>query len=129
VNSGEDLYAEAERAVDDRADALWEVALRLHRFPETAYQEHAATRVLGDELRAEGFEVTAGVAGMPTAFVARGGTVSRSAVALLMEYDALPGLRPRMRSQSDRSRRSGRRAGGAGGGGRGRNGAGGRLAG
>ncbi|SHN10109.1 amidohydrolase [Actinacidiphila paucisporea] len=92
MDSGEDLYGAAERAVEARADALWEVALRLHRSPETAYQEHAAARLLGDELRAGGFEVTAGVAGMPTAFVAHGGAAARPAVALLMEYDALPEL-------------------------------------
>jgi amidohydrolase len=42
-------------------------------------------------LRSEGFRVRCGVPGLPTAFVARRG-VSGPRVALLAEYDALPGI-------------------------------------
>ncbi|MHC3472221.1 amidohydrolase [Streptomyces sp. 7R007] len=70
---------------------MWEVASQLHAHPEYAFAEQRAAALLTGELRRAGFEVREGVAGMPTAFVARSST-RRPAVALLLEYDALPGL-------------------------------------
>nr|WP_202510674.1 amidohydrolase [Streptomyces sp. SID5643] len=70
---------------------MWDVALRLHADPEPAFAEHRAAALLSGELEHAGFDVERGVAGMPTAFRARRGR-GRPAVALLMEYDALPGL-------------------------------------
>jgi amidohydrolase len=75
--------------LDVHADRIWEVALALHGEPELAFAEHRAADRLCTELA--DFEVTRGVAGMPTAFTARHGT-GRPTVALLLEYDALPGL-------------------------------------
>ncbi|WP_030691820.1 amidohydrolase [Streptomyces globisporus] len=90
----ESLYARIRQEVAARADRLWEVSLTLHRDPETAYEEHRAAGLLADELEQEGFEVQRGVAGLPTAFVARTGSAGSAregpSVALLMEYDALP---------------------------------------
>ncbi|MET7656264.1 amidohydrolase [Streptomyces sp. NPDC005486] len=75
----------------ERADSLWRVASALHADPEYAFDEERAATLLTDELRRAGFDVRLGVAGMPTAFTARYGE-GRPAVALLLEYDALPGL-------------------------------------
>ncbi|MFE5729707.1 amidohydrolase [Streptomyces sp. NPDC056528] len=91
----ETVYARVREEVAARADRLWEVSLALHREPETAYEEHGASRLLADELEREGFRVERGVAGLPTAFVGRSGGEGpaeggRPCVALLMEYDALP---------------------------------------
>jgi len=72
------------------ADRLWDVALALHREPELAFDEHRAADRLCAELT--GFEVERGVAGLPTAFVGRWGSGEGPTVALLLEYDALPGL-------------------------------------
>lgn len=80
----------AGAAVAARADRLWDVALALHRDPETAFAEHRAASRLCDELA--GFDIDRGVAGLPTAFTARHGTGRGPTVALLLEYDALPGL-------------------------------------
>ncbi|GAA1503961.1 amidohydrolase [Streptomyces albidochromogenes] len=88
------LYARVAEEVAARADRLWDVALALHREPETAYEEHRAAHLLAGELEREGFRVERGAAGLPTAFVARTGTAASAdegpCVALLMEYDALP---------------------------------------
>ena len=70
-----------------------QIALDLHARPETSNHEYFACETLSDRLRAEGFEVTVGVAGHPTGFTA----VYRSAqpgpvLAFLAEYDALIGL-------------------------------------
>ncbi|WP_369213556.1 amidohydrolase [Streptomyces flavofungini] len=111
----ESVYARIGEEVAARAGRLWDVSLALHREPETAYEEHAAARLLAGELEREGFEVERGPAGLPTAFVGRSGhdvmghdhmghdhaghghtghdhtvTARDPRVALLMEYDALP---------------------------------------
>ncbi|MEU6919547.1 amidohydrolase [Streptomyces olindensis] len=86
-----DVHQALGKEVAARADALWDVALRLHADPEYAFAEHRAAALLSGELERAGFAVERGVAGMPTAFTARVGR-GRPAVALLMEYDALPGL-------------------------------------
>lgn len=68
------------------AQAIWEQ-------PELGYQERRATSLLQEQLREAGFEVEAGVAGMPTAFVARAGRRgSGPVIALLAEMDALPDM-------------------------------------
>ncbi|MFC8276030.1 amidohydrolase [Streptomyces sp. NPDC057271] len=90
----ESLHARVRQEVAARADRLWEVSLALHREPETAYEEHRAAGLLAGALEREGFEVEHGVAGLPTAFVARTGSADGTregpCAALLMEYDALP---------------------------------------
>jgi amidohydrolase len=85
------LYRRIHEEVTKRADALWDVASALHADPEYAFAERRAATLLTGELRRAGFDVRQDVAGMPTAFTARCGE-GRPAVALLLEYDALPGL-------------------------------------
>lgn len=70
---------------------LLEVSHTLAAHPEVAWQEHASVALLTTELGAAGFDVTVGVAGLDTAFVATAGSGTRR-VAILAEYDALPGL-------------------------------------
>lgn len=70
---------------------LSEVALSLWSAAEVGYQEQRSSAALQNELRDAGFQVESGVAGMPTAFVARAGS-GGPVIALLAEYDALPGL-------------------------------------
>lgn len=86
------LRGRITRQVTERASRLWDIALALHRDPELAYGEHAAASLLSGELERAGFAVDRGTADMPTAFVAEAGDGDRPRVALLMEYDALPGL-------------------------------------
>ncbi|MGW2385593.1 amidohydrolase [Streptomyces sp. NPDC001658] len=88
----DELSGRVRGEVARRAERLWEVARELHADPEYAFEEHRAAALLGAELQREGFAVERGVAGLPTAFVARAGARSCPSVALLLEYDALPGL-------------------------------------
>ena len=78
--------------VDAYAPHISEVALKIWAAPELGYQETKTTALLQEELRAAGFAVEAGVAGMPTAFVARAGTGDGPVIAILAEMDALPGM-------------------------------------
>ena len=70
-----------------------QLALDIHAHPETSNHETFACRVLSEQLRAEGFQVTVDVAGHPTGFTGvykakKPGPV----LVFLAEYDALPGL-------------------------------------
>src|SRR5258706_594924 len=79
-------------SVDAYAPRISEVALKIWAAPELGYQETKTTALLQDELRNAGFAIEAGVAGMPTAFVARAGTSGGPVIAILAEMDALPGM-------------------------------------
>ena len=76
----------------DSTSARWdETAQKIWAFSETALEETQSAALLSDLLEKEGFTVTRGVAGMPTAFVASAGSGS-PVIGILAEYDALPGL-------------------------------------
>lgn len=76
----------------DTAAARWEeVSRKIWDYAETALDERRSAALLEEILEKEGFSVTRGVAGMPTAFVASAGSGS-PVVGILAEYDALPGL-------------------------------------
>jgi len=79
-------------AILDAERARWEeVADRIWDWSETALKETKSAELLAGILEKEGFTVTRGVAGMPTAFVASAGS-GAPVVGILAEYDALPGL-------------------------------------
>ena len=77
--------------VDGRFDQTASMARQLWEWAEVGYQESKSSKLLQDTLTAEGFTVEAGVAGIPTAFVASYGS-GRPVIAVLAEYDALPGI-------------------------------------
>jgi aminobenzoyl-glutamate utilization protein B len=68
-----------------------DVARRIWELAEVGFQEVKSSALLQAELKAAGFTVTSGVAGEPTAFVAEYGS-GKPVIALLGEFDALPGL-------------------------------------
>jgi aminobenzoyl-glutamate utilization protein B len=68
-----------------------EVARQIWEYAEVGYQETKSTALLQQELKGAGFAVEAGVAGIPTAFVASSGS-GKPVIAILAEYDALPGI-------------------------------------
>src|SRR6185503_10543711 len=77
--------------IDARQARDGEIARAIWGFAELGYLEEKSSALLQSELKAAGFEVTAGVAGIPTAFVATWGA-GQPVVAFVGEYDALPGL-------------------------------------
>lgn len=79
----------AVQELGKRIHPLWH---RIHTNPETGYQEHLASALLGDWLGEHGFTVQRGVADMPTAFFAKSGVFSPDdgRCIFMAEYDALP---------------------------------------
>jgi aminobenzoyl-glutamate utilization protein B len=72
-------------------DDLTGLADRVWGMPETLYGEFRSSAEHAAMLRAKGFRVTEGVAGIPTAVTGEAGT-GGPLIAILGEYDALPGL-------------------------------------
>src|SRR5437868_14852840 len=89
-----DLEAAKDRLVteiDARADSLIEASHRIHEKPELLFEEHFAAELLCGALEGAGLEVERGAYGLETAFAARAGTEGPT-IAVLCEYDALPGI-------------------------------------
>lgn len=70
---------------------LEQVNGKIWSYAETKFGEYRSAKVMEDALRQAGYEVTSGVADIPTAFVATMGSGS-PVIGLLAEYDALDGL-------------------------------------
>ncbi len=67
------------------------IAANIWDWSELGYHETQSSQLLVNTLLESGFSVDTGVAGMPTAFVASYGS-GEPVIALLAEYDALPGF-------------------------------------
>jgi amidohydrolase len=80
------------RAVDGLADELEALSHKIHEHPELGFAEVKACGWLTEFLAAKGFKVEKGVSGMDTAFRATIETGAGPTVAILCEYDALPGI-------------------------------------
>lgn len=63
----------------------------IHSTPEVGFEEHRSAAIVSEFLRRHGFAPTVGVFGMPTALRAQAGT-GGPRIAVLAEYDALPGV-------------------------------------
>ncbi|MFJ3792611.1 M20 family metallopeptidase [Kitasatospora sp. NPDC090091] len=85
------LKAAVRERVHAHRDELLALSRRLHAHPETAFEEHRAAAWCAGLLRDHGYAVTAPAHGLPTAFTATIGS-GPVTVALVCEYDALPGL-------------------------------------
>lgn len=88
------LSKDIEKAIDDvverEGDALAKLSRDIHANPELRYEEHKAAAWVAELLRARGFEVEHGVAGLETAVRTKRGNPKGPRVAILGEYDALP---------------------------------------
>ena len=80
-----------QQEVQARAATLIDASHQIHEHPELNYEEQFAHDLLTGLLEGEGLAVERGAYGIDTAFVARAGR-SGPTVAVLCEYDALPGI-------------------------------------
>ena len=77
--------------VDARRGAYEALSDRVWEMPEIAYTETRSVAEHRAMLQAEGFRITDNVAGIPTAILGEAGE-DGPVIAILGEYDALPGL-------------------------------------
>ncbi|MBR0684340.1 amidohydrolase [Bradyrhizobium manausense] len=77
--------------VEAKQAAFWALSDRVWGTPELNYREHRSSEAHGAVLEAEGFKVNRGFGGLPTALLGEAGE-SGPVIAILGEYDALPGL-------------------------------------
>ncbi|MBX2896519.1 MAG: amidohydrolase [Cyclobacteriaceae bacterium] len=87
--------SKAQQEIINSIDAAYEkyagIAHKIWEFAEVGYQEVKSSALLQETLTQAGFKVEAGVAGMPTAFVASYGS-GKPVIGILGEFDALPGV-------------------------------------
>jgi amidohydrolase len=86
------LKQEVCRAVDGLRSELLAVSREIHAHPELAFEEHRASKLLVETLSRAGLEPVLGCYGLPTAFECVFGGEGGATVAILAEYDALPGM-------------------------------------
>lgn len=98
------VLSEAQRTALEKIDDFRRDILDTNRsiwdYAEVGLKESRSSALLISKLRSQGFEVSAGVANMPTAFVASYGS-GKPVIGILAEYDALPGLSQKVTTQRE----------------------------
>ena len=77
--------------LNSKFDTYDKIQKQIYEYAEPGYMEYKSSELFIQHLEEHGFKVERGVAGMPTAFVASYGS-GKPVMAVLAEYDALPGL-------------------------------------
>ena len=87
------LFAQEDvlKKLDSKADFYGDIARQIWSNPELGYLETNSSLLLQKTLAEAGFKVTAGVAEIPTAFVAEYGS-GKPVIGIMAEFDALPGV-------------------------------------
>lgn len=78
--------------IDGLRAELVEISHAIHDHPELAFEETFASGLLGKTLASHGLAVESGAFGLPTAYASSFGRKGAPSVAILSEYDALPGI-------------------------------------
>ncbi len=91
VDPSEKLKDQVTKNIDADYEKNKKTALQIWDYAEVGYKEVKSSALLQQVLKDNGFSVEAGVAEIPTAFVATYGT-GKPVIAILAEFDALPGL-------------------------------------
>lgn len=94
ADTGRQLQPETTAAAAGLRSELERISRSIFADPELAFEEHRARTLLTGWLSEQGFRIDPTLPGLETAFVARMGAVRAGSprIALLAEYDALPGL-------------------------------------
>lgn len=90
-NPEELMKTQATNGIQENYTNYKNIALEIWNNAELGYKEKKSSALLQETLKKEGFTVEAGVAEIPTAFVATYGS-GKPVIGILAEYDALPGL-------------------------------------
>lgn len=84
------LKKEAFAIVDANADKMGRIGDAIYSFSEIGFQEVKTVELATKTLTAAGYQVTKGVAGMPTAYMAKFGSGS-PVLGLMSDFDGVPG--------------------------------------
>lgn len=87
-----DLLDALRVAVDDLAPTLLAASHDLSEHPEVSFEEHRSAAALADLVEARGIDVVREAYGLATALRAEAGPADGPTIAVLSEYDALPGI-------------------------------------
>jgi amidohydrolase len=82
----------AGSAVRERAGGLVSLSQDLHAHPEEGFAEHRSVRALATFLEEHGHSARIGIGGLDTALIASTPHTGGPHIAVLAEYDALPGI-------------------------------------
>jgi aminobenzoyl-glutamate utilization protein B len=96
----EALKKSAVESIAKRTNEMTSMSDQIWAFAETALKETKSSKLLADYAEQNGFRVTRGVAQMPTAFIAEYGE-GHPIIAILGEYDALPGISQKATPQKE----------------------------
>ena len=77
--------------LDNKNDEYAAMSNTIWALAELGYQEEKTSELMQSHLKEESFSINAGVAKIPTAFIASYGS-GKPIIAILAEMDALPGL-------------------------------------
>jgi aminobenzoyl-glutamate utilization protein B len=83
------LKAEAVKEIDAKAKMIQEIVDEVYSFGELGFQEFETSKYLTGILESNGFMIERGVAGIPTAWVARWGN-GKPVIALGSDIDGIP---------------------------------------
>src|SRR5438067_8623894 len=85
----EELKSEARSLIDQRKTFIQQMVDEIFSFSELGFQEVETSAYVTGVLEKNGFTVTRGVAGMPTAFVASWGS-GKPVIGFMADIDGLP---------------------------------------
>ena len=88
---GQGRYNRILNTIDENKTNYSNIAQQIWSYAEMGFQEKNSSALLQKTLMDEGFEITEGIAEIPTAFLATFGS-GGPVIAILGEFDALPGL-------------------------------------
>ena len=87
----EEMKLQVINGIQNNYEANKKIALQIWDYAEVGFQEIKSSALHQKTLTENGFTVEAGVAEIPTAFIATYGS-GKPVIGILAEYDALPGL-------------------------------------
>ncbi|MBN2797353.1 MAG: M20 family metallopeptidase [Clostridia bacterium] len=79
--------------INQHKEDILRISHRIHDYAELGFEEHQSSALICEYLEELGYKVQRGVEELKTAFIARKGNEnSNIKIAILAEYDALPGI-------------------------------------
>ena len=87
----DEYIKEISEKIDSKKEYYVEIRNKIWEFAEPRFQEYRSSELLQHVLKQAGFSIIADLAGEKTAFIAEYGS-GKPVIAVLGEFDALPGL-------------------------------------